>query len=87
MHPILHTMSLLSSLCLSLESEEAVKEPAEDSDDELGDMAKELGLGGESLKGLMKNLNAKDGPGDPGGPIVGGEILGIVCEKEAIMSG
>ena len=81
-------MSLLSSLCLSLESEDAslASIASDDEDDGLGGMAEELGLGGAGLKGLMDNLNAQDGLAG-GGPVVGGEVLGIICEREAIMSG
>nr|XP_031863177.1 uncharacterized protein CI109_001049 [Kwoniella shandongensis]KAA5530249.1 hypothetical protein CI109_001049 [Kwoniella shandongensis] len=89
LHPTLHTMSLLASLCLSLESDEAGQEALDDSDDDdgLGGMAEELGLGGAGLKGLMKNLKAQEGLIGGGGPVVGGEILGIICEREATMSG
>lgn len=88
LHPTLHTMTLLSSLCLSLEPDENPlgSEASEDEDDGLGGMAEELGLGGAGLKGLMKNLNAPDGLMG-GGPVLGGEVLGIICEKEATMSG
>ena len=88
LHPTLHTMTLLSSLCLSLESDDVVAESdaSEDEDDGLGGMAEELGLGGAGLKGLMKNLNAQDGLAG-GGPVLGGEVLGIICEREATMSG
>jgi len=81
-------MSLLSSLCLSLESDE-VAQGAEDSDDDdgLGGLAEELGLAGAGLKGLMKNLNAQDGLAGTNIPVLGGEILGIICEREATMSG
>ena len=80
-------MSLLSSLCLALESDEIPpgSEASEDEDDGLGGMAEELGLGGAGLKGLMKNLNAQDG--FIGEPVLGGEVLGIICEREATMSG
>ena len=87
LHPTLHTMSLLSALCLSLESDElpAGSEASDDEDDGLGGMAEELGLGG--VKGLMKNLAAQDAVVGNGGPILGGEVLGIICEREATMSG
>ena len=83
-------MSLLSSLCLSLEADDAPQplDASEDEDDGMGGMAEELGLAGEGLKGLMKNLQAaQDGLINPGGLIVGGEVLGIICEREATMSG
>lgn len=84
-------MSLLSALCLSLESDEIPKESGEsddEDDDGLGGMAEELGLGGAGLKGLMKNMQAaQDGGVGSGGPILGGEVLGIICEREATMSG
>lgn len=81
-------MSLLSSLCLSLETEETESPIAisDDDDDGLGGMAEELGLGGAGLKGLMKNLNAQEGFGG-GGPVLGGEVLGIICERDGTMSG
>ncbi|WVQ80641.1 hypothetical protein IAT38_002746 [Cryptococcus sp. DSM 104549] len=89
LHPTLHTMSLLASLCLSLETDEAELEQSDDSDDDdgLGGMAEELGLGGAGLKGLMKNLKAQEGLIGGGGEVLGGEVLGIICEREAIMSG
>jgi gamma-tubulin complex component 2 len=83
-------MSLLSALCLSLETDELppVEEGSDDEDDGLGGMAEELGLGGAGLKGLIKNLKAaQEGAVDAGGPILGGEVLGIICEREATMSG
>jgi gamma-tubulin complex component 2 len=81
-------MSLLSSLCLSLETDEGPGDISEmsDDDDGLGGMAEELGLGGAGLKGLMKNLKAQEGFAG-GGPVLGGEVLGILCEREATMSG
>lgn len=88
LHPTLHTMSLLSSLCLALETEDTGEESdGSDDDDGLGGMAEELGLGGAGLKGLMKNLKAQEGLIGGGGPVVGGEVLGIICEREATMSG
>ncbi|MGG6495690.1 UNVERIFIED_CONTAM: hypothetical protein NY603_22485, partial [Bacteroidetes bacterium 56_B9] len=57
-----------------------------DDDDGLGGMADELGLGGAGLKGLMKDMKAQDELGD-GGVVLGGEVLGIVSEKETTMSG
>ncbi|KAK4689082.1 gamma-tubulin complex component 2, partial [Tremellales sp. Uapishka_1] len=88
LHPTLHTMSLLSSLCLSLETDDIAADGSEGSDDEdgLGGMLEELGLGGAGLKGLMKGLNATEGVGG-GGLVIGGEVLGIICEREATMSG
>lgn len=83
-------MSLLSSLCLALETDEdQASSDVSDDDDGFGGMAEELGLGGEGLKGLMKNLKAQEAGGLIGasGPIVGGEVLGIICEREATMSG
>ncbi len=81
-------MSMLSSLCLALESDDIApgSDASEDDDDGLGGMAEELGLCGAGLKGLMKNLNAQDGVLG-GGPVLGGEVLGIICEREATMSG
>ncbi|OCF40305.1 gamma-tubulin complex component 2 [Kwoniella heveanensis CBS 569] len=89
LHPTLHTMSLLASLCLSLEADEAEKDGSDvsDDDDGLGGMAEELGLGGAGLKGLMKNLQAQEGLIGGGGPVLGGEVLGIISEREATMSG
>lgn len=88
LHPTIHTMSLLSSLCLSLETDDIApaSEASEDEDDGLGGMAEELGLGGAGLKGLMKDMKAQDGLADAG-PVLGGEVLGIICEREATMSG
>ncbi|WWC70294.1 uncharacterized protein I206_104244 [Kwoniella pini CBS 10737] len=89
LHPTLHTMSLLAGLCLALETDEVGQDNSDvsDDDDGLGGMAEELGLGGAGLKGLMKNLNAQDGLIGGGGPVLGGEVLGIICEREATMSG
>lgn len=58
----------------------------DEDDDGLGGMAAELGLGGAGLKGLMKNLNAQEGL-DGGGLVLGGEVLGIVSDRDATMSG
>jgi gamma-tubulin complex component 2 len=81
-------MMLLAGLCQSLESDDLPLDnsDATDDDDGLGGMAAELGLGGAGLKGLMKNLNAQDGL-EGGGPILGGEVLGIMAERDAAMSG
>ena len=83
-------MSLLSALCLALDVDD-VKPPSDasegsDDDDPLGGMADELGLGGEALKGLMKNIKAQDGV-VASGPVLGGEVLGIICDRQATMSG
>jgi len=87
-------MSLLSSLCLSLETEGTSKDvsgESESSDDDFGGKADELGLGGAALKGIMDVMNAKQGvvPGSdiPAGEVIGGEVLGIICERESTMSG
>ncbi len=83
-------MSLLASLCLSLETDDigpVGSDVSGDDDDGLGGMAEELGLGGAGLKGLMKGLKAQDGLIGGGGLVLGGEVLGIICEREATMSG
>jgi len=87
-------MSLLSSLCLSLETEGTSKDASGESssdDDDFGGKADELGLGGAALKGIMDVMNAKQGvvPGSdiPAGEVIGGEVLGIICERESTMSG
>lgn len=89
LHPTVHTMTLLASLCQALETD-AVQadnsDATDDDDDGLGGMAEELGLGGAGLKGLMKNMKAQDQLGD-GGVVLGGEVLGIVTERETTMSG
>lgn len=87
LHPTLHTMSLLSSLCMALETDEKPNDDdaSDDEDDGLGGMAEELGLGG--ALGLMRNLKAQEGLINGGGLVVGGEVLGIICEREATMSG
>ncbi|ODO09771.1 hypothetical protein I350_01988 [Cryptococcus amylolentus CBS 6273] len=89
LHPTLRTMSLLASLCQSLETQDTGQESGDlsDDDDGLGGMADELGLGGAGLKGLMKNLKAQEGLIGGGGEVIGGEVLGIICEKESTMSG
>ncbi|WVQ72425.1 hypothetical protein IAR50_001977 [Cryptococcus sp. DSM 104548] len=89
LHPTLRTMSLLASLCLSLETEDTGQESADlsDDDDGLGGMADALGLGGAGLKGLMENLKAQEGLIGGGGEVIGGEVLGIICERESTMSG
>lgn len=89
LHPTLHTMTLLSSLCQALETDELGldhSDATDDDDDGLGGLADQLGLGGAALKGLMKNLNAQDGTGSAG-PVSGGEVLGIVSERDSTMSG
>jgi gamma-tubulin complex component 2 len=82
-------MSLLSSLCLSLDPDGVAQDSSDvsDDDDGLGGMAEELGLGGAGLKGLMKNFKAQEGLIGGGGLILGGEVLGIISEREATMSG
>ncbi|ORY34102.1 Spc98 family-domain-containing protein [Naematelia encephala] len=89
LHPTLHTMSLLSSLCLAMDTDDVAQgaDDSDDDDDPLGGMAEELGLGGAGLKGLMSNLKAQDGLTGGGGPVIGGEVLGIICERQATMSG
>lgn len=82
-------MSLLASLCHALEADQAEQgiDDLSDDDDGLGGLAEELGLGGAGLKGLMKNLKAREGLIGDGGDVLGGEVLGIICEREATMSG
>lgn len=58
-----------------------------DDDDGLGGMVEELGLGGVGLKGLMKNFKVWEGLIGDGGDVLGGEVFGIICEREVIMSG
>ena len=82
-------MSLLSALCLLLESDELpqAEDGSDDDDDGIAGKLEELGLGGAGLKGLMKIQAAQEGPIGAGGPVLGGEVLGIICEREATMSG
>lgn len=85
-------MSLLASLCQSLETDDVTKDDSgETSDDDFGGMADELGLGGAALKGIMGAAKGQSGmlPGNdvPAGEVLGGEVLGIICEREATMSG
>lgn len=89
LHPTLHTMTLLASLCQALETDDINPDQSDgtdEDDDGLGGMAEELGLGGAGLKGLMKNLKAQEQVGG-GGLVVGGEVLGIVSERDTTMSG
>lgn len=83
LHPTLHTMTILSSLCQALETEDSGPIDVDSDDDGLGGMAEQLG--GAGLKALMKNLNTD--VGSAAGPVIGGEVLGIICEREATMSG
>lgn len=96
LHPTIHTMSLLASLCQALETDEASRDvSADNSDDEdeddFGGKAAELGLGGAALKGLMGGMKGQQGLGSgadiPAGEVIGGEVLGIVHERETTMSG
>lgn len=97
LHPTIHTMSLLASLCQSLEAEDSdgVKDRSDLSDDDddedggLGGIAEKLGFGGAGLAGLMKNLKAQEGGGltGGGGPVLGGEVLDTICERDATLSG
>jgi gamma-tubulin complex component 2 len=90
-------MSLLASLCQSLETDEATKgsedgedEDDDDDDDGFGGKAEELGLGGAAFKGLMSGMKAREmlpGQAAPAGEVIGGEVLGIICERENTMSG
>lgn len=87
-------MSLLASLCQALETEETSKdsdeEEEDDDEDDFGGKAEELGLGGAALKGLMSGMKAREmlpGQAAPAGEIIGGEVLGIICERENTMSG
>ena len=78
----MHTLSLLYSLCLSLDNEQQVDD--DEDDDDLGldpEMAAELGLG-DGFKNLMK-----DGLLGGSGLVLGGEVLGVVAERGACMSG
>lgn len=90
LHPTLHTLAILHSLCLSLDFEE---DPADDSeahssgeddseDEEDAALAKELGLDRLGAGGL-KDPDASD----PKGPILGGEVLGLLAIRAAQMSG
>lgn len=88
LHPTVHTMTLLATLCQALESDEIGpdnSDATDEDDDGLGGMAEELGLGGAGLKGLMKNLKTQDQTA--GGVVLGGEVLGIVSDRETTMSG
>lgn len=94
LHPTIHTMSLLSSLCQSLETDEVAQDVSgetSDDDDDFGGKADELGLGGAALKGIMGAMKGPQAgvPGIdmPAGEVIGGEVLGIMCEREATMSG
>lgn len=87
-------MSLLASLCQSLETDDVTKDESgetSDDDDGFGGMAEELGLGGAALKGIMGAAKGQQGliPGSDtsAGEVLGGEVLGIICEREATMSG
>jgi gamma-tubulin complex component 2 len=85
-------MSLLSSLCLSLETDGTSKDVSDESSDSdnFGGKADELGLGGAALKGIMdvmKGQQGVTGSDIPAGEVIGGEVLGIICERESAMSG
>ena len=56
-------MSLLSSLCLSLETETTSKDVSGESSDsdDFGGKADELGLGGAALKGIMDVMKGQQG--------------------------
>ncbi len=77
---------MLYSLCLSLEYEEdddLSDEDDEDSDDMMGGMMNDLGI-----PGLIDEKMAERGKGkDEKGNITGGEVLGVIIERGACMSG
>lgn len=83
-------MSLLASLCQSLDAEDdgsKDRSDISDDDDGLGGIAEKLGFGGAGLEGLMKNLKAQKGGIGGGGPVLGGEVLDTICERDATLSG
>lgn len=85
LHPTLHTLSLLCSLCLSLEYEDEDDENSEEDDEDDEDnaaLAKELGLTNFGAKGF-EDPEASDVKGH----ILGGEVLGILAIRAAQMSG
>lgn len=89
LHPTLHTLALLHSLCLSLDFEEDEPNSSSDAeseeseeDEEDAALAKELGLDRLGADGL-KDPDASD----PKGPILGGEVLGLLAMRAAQMSG
>lgn len=91
LHPSIHSLSLLYSLCLTLAYEvtEVEQEESEDEQDEDEDVSED-----EEEKAIRArfglavptgelDVNQDDGPG----PIIGGEVLGVLLEKEILRSG
>ncbi|KAJ9125515.1 hypothetical protein QFC22_000476 [Naganishia vaughanmartiniae] len=91
LHPTIHSLSLLYSLCLTLAYEvtEVEQEESDDEQDEDEDVSED-----EEEKAIRARFglavptgeldaNRNDGPG----PIIGGEVLGVLLEKEILRSG
>jgi hypothetical protein len=77
LHPTLHVLSLLYSLCQSLEYQHKEESDGDDdSDDEEEDMAKYLRAAGK-----------EDGVDASKKGIIGGEVLGIVVERASCLNG
>jgi gamma-tubulin complex component 2 len=78
LHPTLHVLSLLYSLCQSLEYHHKEESDGDDDsdDDEEEDMAKYLRAAGK-----------EDGVDASKKGIIGGEVLGIVVERASCLNG
>jgi gamma-tubulin complex component 2 len=91
LHPTIHSLSLLYSLCLTLvdegtqaEEDESDEEQDEDEDDSEDDMERAIRaqFGMAAPTGDLI-ADKSEGPG----AIIGGEVLGVLLEKEILRSG
>lgn len=91
LHPTIHSLSLLYKLCITLvteatqaEEEESDEEGDEDDEPSEDEMEKAIRaqFGMAAPTGEM-DPDKNEGPG----PIIGGEVLGVLLEREILRSG
>jgi gamma-tubulin complex component 2 len=91
LHPTIHSLSLLYKLCITLVTEATQAEEEEsdsegDEDDEPSEDEMEKAIRAQfGMAAPTGELDAdkSDGPG----PIIGGEVLGVLLEREILRSG
>lgn len=91
LHPTIHSLSLLYSLCLTLAyevTEVEQDESDEDQDEDVDSSEDEEEKAIRARFGLAVPTGELDARQDDGpGPIIGGEVLGVLLEKEILRSG
>ncbi|KAJ9109172.1 hypothetical protein QFC21_000501 [Naganishia friedmannii] len=91
LHPTIHPLSLLYSLCLTLayevtEVEQEESDDEQDEDEDVSEDEEEKAI--RARFGLAAPTGELDARQDDGpGPIIGGEVLGVLLEKEILRSG